>query len=180
MLLHGAGLPADAAPLLARRAVLPLPFLLALPPLRTPAADTFDYVQDGKVKQLTELEARDALTKKVDAATAAGKGIDAERRGGFNEKALFSEDFCAALLFPAPAAAVPCLSSADFAYRLQVRPATNGERGAPSLAVPGLRVRACFAAQAARAARGWPHGPARHARCSRRVHQGFAGARAAS
>jgi len=44
-------------------------------------------------KQLTELEARDRLTQKVNAATEAGKGIDAERRGTFNEKALFSEDF---------------------------------------------------------------------------------------
>lgn len=42
---------------------------------------------------MTEIEARDALMKKVDAATAAGKGIDVERRGVTNEKALFSEDF---------------------------------------------------------------------------------------
>jgi len=84
---------AEALPGLTRRACLQaLPLLLALP-LRTPGADTFDYVENGKVKQLTELEARDALTKKVDAATAAGKGIDVDRRGGFNEKALFSEDF---------------------------------------------------------------------------------------
>ena len=44
-------------------------------------------------KQLTELEARDRLTAKVNAATASGKGLDVERRGQFNEKALFSEDF---------------------------------------------------------------------------------------
>jgi hypothetical protein len=29
---------------------------------------------------------RDALTKKLKAATEAGKGIDVERRGKFNEK----------------------------------------------------------------------------------------------
>jgi len=50
-------------------------------------------VENGKVKQLTEIEARGALTKKVEAATAAGKGIDVDRRGVVNEKALFSEDF---------------------------------------------------------------------------------------
>jgi len=33
------------------------------------------------------------MTKKMEAATAAGKGLDVERRGQFNEKALFSEDF---------------------------------------------------------------------------------------
>merc|ERR1719217_1374554 len=42
---------------------------------------------------MTELEARDALTKKVEAATAGGKGLDVNRRGAVNEKALFSEDF---------------------------------------------------------------------------------------
>ena len=78
-------------PLLARRALLPLPLLLL--PYKTPAADTFDFVENGKVKQLTELEARDALTRKVEKATAAGKGLDTERRGNLNEKALFSEDF---------------------------------------------------------------------------------------
>ena len=36
---------------------------------------------------MTELEARDALTKKVEAATAAGKGLDIDRRGQYNEKA---------------------------------------------------------------------------------------------
>ena len=76
-----------------RRALLPLPLLLALPPLPAPAADTFDYVENGQTKQLTELEARDRLTAKVAAATEAGKGLDVERRGQFNEKALFSEDF---------------------------------------------------------------------------------------
>lgn len=35
---------------------------------------------------MTELEARDALTKKVEAATAAGKGLDVDRRGQYNEK----------------------------------------------------------------------------------------------
>ena len=76
-----------------RRAVLPLPLLLLLPPGAARAADTFDFVKDGKTKTLTEIEARDELTKKVNAATEAGKGLDAERRGAFNEKALFSEDF---------------------------------------------------------------------------------------
>ena len=36
-----------------------------------------------EVKRLTELEARDALTKKVENATASGKGLDTERRGQF-------------------------------------------------------------------------------------------------
>ena len=100
---------------LERRAVFSLPLLLL--PLSAPAADTFDFVENGppatlryqhacneaihwmcpmhagKVKQLTEIEARGALTKKVEAATAAGKGIDVDRRGVVNEKALFSEDF---------------------------------------------------------------------------------------
>jgi hypothetical protein len=49
--------------------------------------------EGGVTKQLTELEARDRLTQKVNAATEAGKGLDAERRGTFNEKALFNEDF---------------------------------------------------------------------------------------
>jgi len=96
MLLRSAptlpAVPPAAAAALSRRAVFPLPALLLFP-LASPAADTFDYVEDGKVKQLTELEARDRLSKKVDAATAAGKGIDVERRGFTNEKALFSEDF---------------------------------------------------------------------------------------
>ena len=56
-------------------------------------SDTFSFKVDGQVKQLTEIEARNELTKKLDAATAAGKGLDVERRGQFNEKALFSEDF---------------------------------------------------------------------------------------
>lgn len=74
-----------------RRTVLPLPLLLfSLPAL---SADKFDYVENGQVKQLTEIESRDRLTKKVEAATAAGKGLDLERRGQFNEKSLFSEDF---------------------------------------------------------------------------------------
>lgn len=77
---------------LARRALLPLP-LLTLVPFPAPAADTFDYVEGGVTKQLTEIEARDKLTAKVNAATEAGKGLDVERRGQFNEKALFSEDF---------------------------------------------------------------------------------------
>ena len=64
--------PAAGALPLTRRALLPLPLLLTLP-LRTPGADTFSYVENGQTKQLTELEARDALTKKVDAATAAGQ-----------------------------------------------------------------------------------------------------------
>lgn len=80
-------------PAIVRRAVLPLPFLLALPPLPSPAADTFDYVEGGTTKKLTEMEARDRLTAKVNAATESGKGLDVERRGQFNEKALFSEDF---------------------------------------------------------------------------------------
>mmetsp|Transcript_74255 Transcript_74255/g.123940 ORF Transcript_74255/g.123940 Transcript_74255/m.123940 type:complete len:281 (+) Transcript_74255:21-863(+) len=80
-------------PVLSRRALLPLPMLLFAAPPAAPGADTFEYVEDGKVKQLTELEARGALTKKVNAATEAGKGIDVNKRGQFNEKALFSEDF---------------------------------------------------------------------------------------
>ena len=55
--------------------------------------DKFSVTAGGVTKQLTEIEARDELTKKVEAATAAGKGLDVERRGQFNEKALFSEDF---------------------------------------------------------------------------------------
>ena len=77
---------------LSRRAMLPLPLLL-LTPLAGNAADTFDFVEGGVTKKMTEIEARDALTKKVEAATKAGKGIDADRRGAVNEKALFSEDF---------------------------------------------------------------------------------------
>jgi len=50
-------------------------------------------VENGEVKRLTEIEARDALTRKLEAATASGKGLDVERRGVVNEKALFSEDF---------------------------------------------------------------------------------------
>jgi len=83
---------APDVPLVARRAVFPLPLLL-LSPAFASAADTFDFVANGEVKRLTELEARDALTKKVETATASGKGLDVERRGQFNEKALFSEDF---------------------------------------------------------------------------------------
>lgn len=55
--------------------------------------DKFAVTSDGVTKQLTEIEARAELTKKVEAATAAGKGLDVERRGQFNEKALFNEDF---------------------------------------------------------------------------------------
>lgn len=65
---------------LSRRSAL----FTALPLLLTPLAAT---------AEMTEIEARDALTKKVEAATKAGKGIDVERRGAVNEKALFSEDF---------------------------------------------------------------------------------------
>jgi len=85
--------PPTPGPTLSRRAT----FLGALPLLLTPlaatAADTFDFVEGGVTKKMTEIEARDALTKKVEAATKAGKGIDVERRGAVNEKALFSEDF---------------------------------------------------------------------------------------
>jgi len=89
-------LPPAPPPLrtIARRATFSLPILLL--PLTTPpapAADTFDYKEGGVTKQLTEMEARDRLTQKVNAATEAGKGLDAERRGTFNEKALFNEDF---------------------------------------------------------------------------------------
>ena len=78
-------------PVLARRALLPLPLLLLTGlPLRTPAADTFEF--NGKAG-LTELEIRAEMNKKLEAAAASGKGIDVERRGQFNEKALFSEDF---------------------------------------------------------------------------------------
>lgn len=55
--------------------------------------DKFLVTSGGVTKSLTEIEARDELTKKVKAATEAGKGLDVERRGQFNEKALFSEDF---------------------------------------------------------------------------------------
>jgi len=66
--------------------VLPLPFLLFGLPAH--AADTFD---SGSLGQgLTEIETRNALTKKVEEAAAAGKGIDVNRRGQFNEKALFA------------------------------------------------------------------------------------------
>ena len=89
---------------MSRRALLPLP-LVALPfaaaatdglgmPQEGTISDTFAFKKsDGTVKQLTEIEAREELTKKLEAATAAGKGLDIERRGQFNEKALFSEDF---------------------------------------------------------------------------------------
>ena len=78
-------------PVLARRALLPLPLLVLTGlPLRTPAADTFEF--NGKAG-LTELEIRAEMYKKLEAAAASGKGIDVERRGQFNEKALFSEDF---------------------------------------------------------------------------------------
>ena len=76
-------------PMLARRALLPLPFLLALP-LRTPAVDTFEF--NGKAG-MTELEVRAQMGKKLEAAALSGKGIDVDKRGQFNEKALFSEDF---------------------------------------------------------------------------------------
>ena len=33
------------------------------------------------------------MTKKLEAAALSGKGIDVDKRGQFNEKALFSEDF---------------------------------------------------------------------------------------
>jgi len=91
MLLPPSPSASSSPHLFARRALLPLPLLLL--PYKTPAADTFEFVDGGQVKQLTELEARDALTRKVEKATAAGKGLDAERRGNLNEKALFSEDF---------------------------------------------------------------------------------------
>ena len=81
------------SPAIARRALISLPLLLSIPTPPAPAADTFDFVEGGVTKQLTELEARDRLTAKVNAATEAGKGLDLERRGQFNEKALFSEDF---------------------------------------------------------------------------------------
>merc|ERR1740124_757680 len=72
-------------PVLARRALLPLPLLL-----RTPAVDTFEF--NGKAG-LTELEVRAQMGKKLEAAALSGKGIDIDKRGQFNEKALFSEDF---------------------------------------------------------------------------------------
>ena len=52
--------------------------------------DKFAVTANGVTKTLTEIEARDVLTQKVKAATEAGKGLDVERRGQFNEKALFS------------------------------------------------------------------------------------------
>jgi len=55
--------------------------------------DKFAVTANGVTKTLTEIEARDVLTQKVKAATEAGKGLDVEKRGQFNEKALFSEDF---------------------------------------------------------------------------------------
>ncbi len=76
--------PTPTAPLqpalLSRRAMLPLPLLFMLPPPLPAAAET-------------EIEARAALSNKMDAASEVGKGIDVDRRGQFNEKALFSEDF---------------------------------------------------------------------------------------
>lgn len=92
----------DLPPNLGRRAVLPLLASgLAAPALAADGlgvadgaiGDKFTVTANGVTKQLTEIEARDQLTKKVEAATAAGKGLDVERRGQFNEKALFSEDF---------------------------------------------------------------------------------------
>ena len=50
---------------LARRALLPLPLIAVLPTLPTFAADQFDYVENGKTLQLTEMQARDKLTEKV-------------------------------------------------------------------------------------------------------------------
>jgi len=79
--------PITGRPTLARRALLSLPLLLALPVQQARAADKFDFVDNGVTRQMTEIEARDALTKKVEAATAAGKGLDLERRGQYNEKA---------------------------------------------------------------------------------------------
>ena len=81
--------------------LLPIPLLLPAPAWSTDGlgvadgsiGDKFTVVVNGQTRQMTEIEARDALTKKVEAATAAGKGLDVERRGQFNEKALFSEDF---------------------------------------------------------------------------------------
>jgi hypothetical protein len=71
--------------------LLPLPLLLLTGlPLRTPAVDTFEF--NGKAG-LTELEVRAQMTKKLEAAALSGKGIDIDKRGQFNEKALFSEDF---------------------------------------------------------------------------------------
>jgi hypothetical protein len=57
-----------------RRALLPLPLLFALP------------VPGAHAAEMTEVEAREALTRKLNAATEAGKGIDVDRRGKFNEK----------------------------------------------------------------------------------------------
>ena len=39
------------------------------------------------------LQVRAQMTKKLEAAALSGKGIDVDKRGQFNEKALFSEDF---------------------------------------------------------------------------------------
>ena len=97
--------PSQQSAHLGRRAVLQgASGVFALGPLAASASDglgvadgaigdKFEVISDGKVKSLTEIEARDELTKKVEAATAAGKGLDVNRRGQFNEKALFSEDF---------------------------------------------------------------------------------------
>jgi hypothetical protein len=94
MMLHQAPIvPPAPGPILSRRATLFGALPLLLTPLAATAADTFDFVEGGVTKKMTEIEARDALTKKVEAATKAGKGIDVERRGAVNEKALFSEDF---------------------------------------------------------------------------------------
>uniref|UniRef100_A0A7S0Q0H0 Uncharacterized protein n=1 Tax=Coccolithus braarudii TaxID=221442 RepID=A0A7S0Q0H0_9EUKA len=86
-------LTSAALPLLTPGAVLPAAASDGLGVADGAIGDRFSVVSDGKVKQLTEIEARDVLTKKVEAATAAGKGLDVNRRGQFNEKALFSEDF---------------------------------------------------------------------------------------
>jgi len=104
---HGVRLssPVEASAGLSRRAALVPLAASALMPLKAAFAtdglgvadgsigDKFSVTANGVTKQLTEIEARAEMTKKMEAATAAGKGLDVERRGQFNEKALFSEDF---------------------------------------------------------------------------------------
>mmetsp|Transcript_144849 Transcript_144849/g.255309 ORF Transcript_144849/g.255309 Transcript_144849/m.255309 type:complete len:351 (+) Transcript_144849:34-1086(+) len=98
----------DARPMtstLSRRALLSLTSLLLMAPQQV-RADTEDKDQlftrsDGKIrvnvngeeKLVTSIEARALLDDKIKEMTAKGKGIDVERRGKNNEKAIWPDDF---------------------------------------------------------------------------------------
>lgn len=71
---------------LTRRMTLPLPLLVLLP--QVAAADN-----TGFYGEKTEFERRAEQFGIIDKATKAGFGLDEERRGKFNEKALFSDDY---------------------------------------------------------------------------------------